>query len=998
MPRNPFSLHIGASFLSGWNSVLLPWFNSVALEAVKNPEPVVVVTPSPSAAAFLRSKLLDESVAWLGVKFLTPPQLRETLLADAAPSVPLREHLRLLLAVAAESIDSSDVDLVAVAKSVCRAPDNLLRAFDKASAAGWDFKTSAPPAAREIISRFEDLVRECAFQFVHEADRQASTERQKRFSNLLLIGFGAAQWPLWPLLNAAVLSATRATVMLEYPREQTRTADELWIGTWEQHFESAAPTQDSADLTRPFSGLIRSTDLNADSNANTKVHFLIGLNATEQAQAIVAAALKFLADKSCNRLGILFPRSGALPRLVSELLIRFRIPHYDGIGHLTPGEFENSAWMAWLDLQESRQLESLVRFFESNPSLLGQLSVHDVRHHLRRAYRNILIDDVQVLRDFCASQTENEKLAQIAKLLAQIDFLPSKASFQIFLDASKSALTKLKWNERWTEIERFAQTWGEKFTIEFSRATYLRWLNEILNSFSIERAPQSSHSNSRVHLLPYGEVAGQEWSHLILGGLNQGEWPQGQNESGFLSDEQIVDLNSRALQRGKQGEGHTVLKNGKTFLLSSKDERQIALGQFAAAVESVEHGIAITASLLQESAPERFWNPSELFSQIYFTTQNAPLSQDTMSVLQRQTNAWLDQEKLFEAETTSSDTNQTRIAYDARRKAEIPFGEYEFSLRQPIDREITLRATEWSNVVKTPALIWLKRYLGVENTEPDLNQWNLATGEWVHDWLAQIADSPGANVFVSFPTGDEIRERIARAAKRFRQSIVDLCARCGRTVPDWWISGWGNAFALADCLVARVEELQGLSQLATEWILQPTQTVSLNGETKLRFRGRIDLILAREELKGSELRGAHVWIVDYKTGQTRAISASGKPEARVAAIRKKLVRGDAIQLGLYGLAARELGADEIDLSILSLRSDLDKPQLSLDDLTTHEDFWNELHRMQETGIFGLRGAIRNEFGFNPDYPLATLPIDKEFLDEKWVLTHPAFADDEDERG
>ena len=53
--------------------------------------------------------------------------------------------------------------------------------------------------------------------------------------------------------------------------------------------------------------------------------------------------------------------------------------------------------------------------------------------------------------------------------------------------------------------------------------------------------------------------------------------------------------------------------------------------------------------------------------------------------------------------------------------------------------------------------------------------------------------------------------------------------------------------------------------------------------------------------------------------------------------------------------------------------------------------------MQETGIFGLRGPIRNEFGFNPDYPLATLPIDQEFLDEKWVLTHPAFADDEDDR-
>ena len=64
-------------------------------------------------------------------------------------------------------------------------------------------------------------------------------------------------------------------------------------------------------------------------------------------------------------------------------------------------------------------------------------------------------------------------------------------------------------------------------------------------------------------------------------------------------------------------------------------------------------------------------------------------------------------------------------------------------------------------------------------------------------------------------------------------------------------------------------------------------------------------------------------------------------------------------------------------------------------LTEFADFWNELFQMQETGVFGWRGAIRNEFGFSPDYPLATLPIDREFLDEKWVLTHPAFADDEE---
>ena len=466
-----------------------------------------------------------------------------------------------------------------------------------------------------------------------------------------------------------------------------------------------------------------------------------------------------------------------------------------------------------------------------------------------------------------------------------------------------------------------------------------------------------------------------------------------------MSDQEIVDLNARATRRGKQGEGHSALAKDKTFLLSSQDERQIALRQFSAALESAEHGLAITASLLQESAPERVWNPSELFSQAYFVARNAPLSQDTMSILQEKTSAWLKDQQLFESPPeTNGEIGQTRIAYEARRTADVPFGEYEFALREPIDREITLAATEWQRVVKTPALVWLEKYLGVENQEPDLNQWNAATGTWVHDWLARIAASEEKNTFVDFPTGGEMCDRIARAAQRFRQTIVGLCAASGRPVPDWWSSGWSNALALADFLASKLAEVGSSPRMAAEWRLESPQLLSLSDGNKLRVRGRIDLILAQTQPNDSQLTGADVWIVDYKTGNQKPLTPPGRtPDARAANLRKKLVRGDAIQLGLYGLAARELGAADIRLSILSLRTELDRPQLEMAALAADSDFWTELYRMQETGIFGLRGLIRNEFGFNPDYPLATLPIDKEILDEKWVLTHPAFADDEDDR-
>jgi hypothetical protein len=994
------SLYIGASFPAAWENVLLPWFERVALASIQSEELVAVVTPFPSAAVFLRSKLLEHSIPLLGVRFITPPQLRELLLPDGALALPLREHLRLLLAIAAESANSRDADLAAIARSISIAPDNLLRVFDQVSAAGWSFERTGPSAAREIVKQFEDLVRKCGFQLVHQADRATAEEAKTastRFNHLLLIGFTAAHWPLWHLLQSAAFSARHTTVVLEYPREQTRAADESWIGTWEENFESAAPIVDRTERTRPFAELIRPADTTVAFQARERLHFLVGLNATEQAQAIVAITLKFLEEKSCNRLGILFPRVDALSRLVSHLLSGAGVPHDDGIGHLAPGEFEGPAWNTWLDLQENHQLEPMLRFLEANPELLDGLSIQDVRDKLRSAYRNVLIDDVDVLREYCARQTEREKLVRIAKLLGTITFLPAKTTLSGFLAETKAIFSKLKWSDRWTEIDRFAQGWSNKLSTEFSRAIYLRWLKEIVNSFAVTRAPEGGHLYSRVHLLSYAAADTHEWSHLVLAGLNQGECPQSQSESGFLPDTEIADLNARATRHGKQGEGHSIVEKGKTFLLRAQDERQIALRQFGAALESVEHGLTITASLLQDSAPERLWNPSELFSQIYFATERRPLSQETMAMLRKKTSAWLKNQGLFEfVSMENGDVAQTRTAYDARR-ANKAFGEYEFALREPIDLEITLRATEWDKVVKTPALIWLKTYLGIENQEPDLNQWNAATGSWVHDWLAQIAATTEENVFVDFPPSNQLRERIAQAAQAFRKRIIDLCSACGRTVPDWWTSGWANAFALTDCFASKLAEVEEWPQMAAEWNLKSPQVVLLDDGTKLRIRGRIDLILAQTRPKDSQFASANVWIVDYKTGNVKALAASGRtPELRLASVRKKLVRGDAIQLGLYGFAARDLGAAEIKLSILSLRTELDRPQLAIADLAEHSDFWSELYRMQETGVFGLRGLIRNDFGFSPDYPLATLPIDKEFLDEKWVLTHPAFADDEED--
>src|ERR1044071_5225981 len=96
------ALHLATSFEGTWLNVLLPWFDEIARSPLAA-APSAVVTPSRSLAQLLRARLLARDISILGLKFLSPAQLRELLLPNNQ-NIPLREHLRLLLAIAAERL------------------------------------------------------------------------------------------------------------------------------------------------------------------------------------------------------------------------------------------------------------------------------------------------------------------------------------------------------------------------------------------------------------------------------------------------------------------------------------------------------------------------------------------------------------------------------------------------------------------------------------------------------------------------------------------------------------------------------------------------------------------------------------------------------------------------------------------------------------------------------------------------------------------------------
>lgn len=974
-------LLLAASPAEAWEGALHEWFRQNAPLAWQRARPAVVLVPHRSSAHWLKARLLAAGLSYLGIRFVTPVGLRESFARDTAQAAPLREHLRLLLAIAAEEALAQDKNGdEKAARAVARAPDHLLRAIDKLEVAGWDLDTLEPAALRRIARRFREHLSTCGFQSLAQLDRAllaAAPSHPPIFEDLLVYGFDAAHWPLWFLLRAAVGSAVQATVILAAPREEAQEIDALWIGSWEELLGEGRPVGGTAD----------------EEKAADKI-FLIGLDATEQAAAVAQLSLRFLAEKSCARLGILFPRAGALSRLVAHELQRLGIPHNDSIGHALPGDFEKPDWKTWLQLQRSPRLHALIGFLRVLPeesALFGSGSASALERRLRKAYAEVLIDDLDLLRRFCQENS--------GPVLEALDFFPARASLAQFLEATERALAKLGWAERWNEIARLSEDWPRNIPSELPRSLFLRWLDEIASSSRAHRQPPGDHPYARVQLLTIAQAESQEWSHLIFAGMNEGDWPPAP-AGDFARAEEIESFNrrirarnKRGARQGRQGEGHLAIRGAHTIYLGASERRQIALRQFANLLETTRGRIALVASLTNEAEPERLLNPSELFTRLYFEAHGHALAEHTLKRLRDQTVSWLAPAKDRRPEKKSA--AQTRLAYDARREADGKAGEYDFAFKEGTKVPLhPLSVSQFEQLLETPALVWLKKFLGVAPEEDSRSAWITSTGQWVHQWLASIAPRAGP-AFARMPDALEIDKRILAAAEAKRAATLQLCETAGKTVPDWWLSGWENARMLARHLGARLAAIANWPWTAAEWRIQADEPIG-----GLLVRGQVDLLLARGAHPPQSLATGELWIIDFKTGAKKSLAPSSRAKdavKRKAALRKSLLNGDSLQLAIYGLAVRHFGARQVWLSLLSPILRADAPQLPAAELAEEADIFAELARMQQTGIFGMLGAIRSSrFVFTPDYPLATLAIDQFILGDKWDATHPALAKEEEE--
>jgi PD-(D/E)XK nuclease superfamily protein len=992
MKRSRPVLLIAPSVREAWDDAIAPWFERVVPEAWKHPLPSLVVVPTRGHVNDLKMRLIAKGSSHLGLQFATPASLRALLVRDDAAPAAEREHLRLLLAIAASEIENRPNDSEALAaKAVARAPALLLRALDRLETAGWKFQELGLSSFAPVVQRFNELLKKCGLVLPGEADRKRLQERahgRPEFSHVLITGFDGAHWAEWFLLRSAVKLAENAAIVLEEPRHNFSDLDLCWIGSWE---EICGEAQRSPTATPSLGdSLFSEMEMRGGTETAKRFDFLIGTNFSEQAEAITRQCIRYLADEKCTRLGVIFPGGGALPRLVANSLERLEIPHHDGLGHIVPGIFESAEWQAWIELQRAPRLNSFLRFLNALPDpavVSPQISRQVFEKILRDCYKEVLLDDLELLQEFCVTRVDG-KFQSAAEALRALPLLPPRTTLAQFLEKTHAALVHLNWKQHALELVNVARDWSQRLDAKFSRALFLRWLEETAATAERARSAAGDHPYARVQLLTVARAQNQEWSHLILGGWNEGAWPP-PGGAEFARPEEIrsfnrsvQQLNKRAARQGSQGEGHISVRENHSLYLGPGEQRAIALRQFNALLESVSEGVTLAASLVQEDAPERFWNPSECFTELYLKTRREPLTQTTLKNLRRAT-AFLPKPAVV-----TRDVQQTLIAFNTRRDPSKPAGEYDFALRsnesyRPVPM---LSVSDLERMVSSPAIVWMKRYLGAEAPEDVANPWAATTGKWVHHWLANIIEARDRQIFSAFPSLKEIDNRIRLAADKRCAELRHLCDLSGKVVPDWWNSSWLNARYLARHLGAKIGGAKGWKWMATELSVGREGAVKIADGVELELHGQIDLVLAQND--AASFAAQKIWIVDYKTGSTRELKASD--------LHDNLVRGTTLQLGLYALAIRERGAAEVSVSIISLAVKNVAPQLSVADLAPHTDVFADLAHMQRTGVFGMKGDIRPAFGYSPPYPFATLQIDNDILEDKWALTHPALVLEKEE--
>jgi len=975
-----------------WAEAVEPWLR---LRGTRWRERRAVLVPNAAWAAALKAQAVEHGLPAIGVAWFTPGKFRTYALgARSGPAmrVALREDLHLLVEWAAAQLPDNPL---ARAYGADAAPFQAL--LDALDGAGWGAEVLPDAAARELAAAAVELRARAGWVTAAAADRAlrdtvAGETPGKLGDHLLAVGFGPGDWALRPLLEAAAGSYAEAEFVLDVVDYEQPVAA-AWVGVWEELAGPAEWLEAPPEMRGSFAAQAMAL-LNENTAPGTgpRPGFYLAEDLQAEAEIVVAQALTFLSesDKAPTRVGVVVgPLNSPLAREVAARFTALDLPHHDSPGH-QPGRTNAQAlFEAWLDWQENGRLAGLVAWVRS-AQRFGQLTEDDavaIESGLKTAADETLSDDPAVLAAWLKTPM-NETARPAAEFLAEWPQLPETASWRDLMAAIHPVAEKLGWPDPPSALAERAAAWPVSLTGAIPRAAGLRWVRAVTRVPGRTRGGGGREPFAPLQIVEAASAAAQPWTHLVLGGLQHGEWPADEDDSPLLGEARLAELNRRVLRQGAQGEGDWTVAPGHGLLVTAGDRHRLARASFARLAALPTTGLVLGARRADPADgraarfSEYFWTlAAHALGRLPEDQDWDELAQKSRAALESAQAAWPEKGG---AAFTGPGVEATARAHITRRDAAKPFDEFSFCLKEKPATALRLSCKAWEEAVARPGAAWFKHLLRVER------RWDPATedgvrrvvGTWAHAW---VRPGPGGRLREDGAASQPLPEpalwrKLAddRAAEQ-RAAVNAAFTMAGRPLPEAWLDAWASAGRAVrdwiDALAGENEWREGLGEFYLP--------AGLNGPLPLvnvamPLAGRLDLVrLSRAGVFApGGLTGTGAWLVDFKTGGDQTLSVA------------RLAKGEGLQLALYAVALQALGAGPVRLTLLT-REGGAEAQLTGEELADPPlaGLWQLVADLAVAGQWGERHDLADAHDRAGDYPLATLPMPGEIIRQKWALTH-----------
>ncbi len=929
------------------------WVEKIAQQSAQSKKLSVVVLPHQEMAIQLRKVLASRKSSFINIHFWTPERLRSQLLQEESPdllktAIASREELQLILSSIASNFFGANEDLIA--RAIEGNPALLLRILDMLDGAGLHARIfEGLEEVANLAEAFYAALEKQELRTVSATDRLlASRERASQFKSLLIFGFHGAHWPLFPLLAAAGRAAEKLEVLFDAPRDVSFDLDSAWVGTWEEILKVEALPLENEDPEEKNLNIQEQMDRQELSC----VEFLAEDSTRDLAEAIARRAAEMVGE-GAKSVSVVFSAYGALSREVALALKELEIPHFDAIGHTFLESGEVPLWQSWCNFQRFRTVQAFAKFLALLPDHGRFLKL------LREASRETLSQDIRICMEFVRIHNGKEEAG-----LAAYSLLPTRASFAEFCEITDNEFNRMTcWKQAECLRER-RERFYQAAELFIGCDVFLRWLQTALRNEYRKRDPMGSHPYATIQLLRRDQAALCPWTHVILAGMNAGEWPEPVEESGLLPADAIADFNRQinfancnAQTQGIFGEGHLAVTRIPCL---GPHERNLLQRRDFQSLRQVPYLVA-TVRLKNDTDSAIPSRPSLWFSELFHEVRGKPpLLADLQTMIPPR-----------ERRDFSGKVEEVSAVRSARLDSSAPFGPWEFSTYGSVKSPSSLAVVDIERLLYDPAAVWMKTFLGVESPEEErISPWIVTVGIWTHRWLRNICQ-PGWKVF---PDKDSRGKAVLSASEVTRTAVERACRALQKPAPPWWRWIWEQARSFAVQFSDQLEVFRPrFSLVATETSFRDVHFPPL----ALYVRGRWDLVLCNQTPNRDEAKpfsGLSVLVIDYKTGKDLKISSM-------------LRDGTGIQLALYASAALALGAQRVDAAWITPDTSGEVMHLPFEELEKIHPILLAIGRMILRGTFGMRGELRSEFTFRRPMPLATLSIPPNILEAKWKLTH-----------